>query len=276
MVLNLSTLEGISDNSPIPIGNGNSDSSINQNTNEAIFLSQELHYDCTTSTANMREADGVFKNLICMCRLPVCKYPNRGKVTLGTNTTASIKVADNVSDILGAINECVDDKISKREYCGDDRSWGVWNYAENQRKLGRVGFVGSAFSGDSKCSMDARDFVLRPSYAGTLKYLTYVHSTPKESAQTIISGTCGKFSTTENLSKNIKRKGKHHFFGTVISAVPPLMTFSVNPNVDTPNFIGDIYLSTLKFRSYVRQLIIQVQISVLYHFINNNFYSSVH
>lgn len=127
--------------------------------------------------------------------------------------------------------------------------WGVRGYKEwqewRQRDKDEADYV-----------MDVRDIAICPSDAALLKYLTYIKLAPvvkdglpsgcaSDGAKGRAKGKSGDASTDKPAS---------------FATEPPLLSFPVVMGSDITRSTGDdMYISTLPFRRYVRQLVFEVQ-----------------
>ena len=132
--------------------------------------------------------------------------------------------------------------------------WGIWGASSPKTK-----------KEPETDTHDVKNMLLCPSDAGVLKYLTYMK---------IASGgpePVSHSSSTNNGSKRHKRRDKgkgskrtkcddmnRELEGTTPSG-PSLLSFPVTIDSDSSvNKADDIYISTLKFRSYTQELIMKV------------------
>ena len=125
-----------------------------------------------------------------------------------------------------------------------DNEWGIRNYKYNEDT--------KEFSARNISSINVRDMMLSPSGASLLKYLTFIKIAPE---------AIGDISKSSADSKKKVKLNGVQIRSTMSAVEPSLMSFPVIVDVgDVQSKEDDIYISTLKFRSYAMQLVLQVKI----------------
>lgn len=161
-------------------------------------------------------------------------------------------VFDDLVALFDSENSCVSRPTSvevTQQVCETKRNDSDYNRSSRQKKSRKVSFKASAKG------LNIRNAVLSPSDAGILKYLTYI----KINASNDVFESIKLNGTDVNILEMISKRSQTAFTGSEENiALPnhPVMSFPVIVDVeDNQSKEDDVYISTLKFRSYSRSLI---------------------